>query len=203
VLLQTTGADQKGLWARLSTFYATDQNGSFFFPEIGDEVVIGFIDSDPRHPVILGAVYSDARNAAITPPDDSNYIKQLTTKSNLKISFDDQNKILEISTPAGNSITLTEKDESIVIVDQNQNSIKMSQDGIEITSCKDITFSAPGNIKMNADQAIDIEATGDLTCGGMDISLSAQAELTAQGQASAELSSTGQTAVQGAIVMIN
>ena len=178
-------------------------NGSFFFPEIGDEVVIGFIDSDPRHPVILGSVYSDARNAAITPPDDNNYIKQLTTKSNLKISFDDQNKIIEISTPAGNSIKLTEQDESIIIVDQNQNTIKMSSDGIEITSCKDITFSAPGNIKMSADQAIDIDATSDLTCNGLDISLSAQAELTAQGQASAELSSTGQTAVKGAIVMIN
>lgn len=203
VLLQTTGASQKGLWARLSTLYATDKNGSFFFPEIGDEVVIGFIDGDPRHPVILGSVYSDARNAAITPPDENNYIKQLTTKSNLKVSFDDQNKIIEISTPAGNSVILTEKDQSIVITDQNQNSIKMSSDGIEITSCKDISFSAPGDIKIDANQAININAISDLKCGGMNVSLNAQAQLTVQGQASAELSSVGQTVVKGGIVMIN
>jgi Rhs element Vgr protein len=203
VLLQSTESEDAGLWARLSTFYATNKNGSFFFPEIGDEVVIGFIDSDPRHPVILGSVYSDARNAAITPPDDNNYVKQLSTNSDLKVYFNDQDKVIEISTPAGNSIKLTEKDESILIVDQNQNSIKMSPDGIEISSCKDISMSAQGDIKINADMSINITATTDLKGAGANVSLEADAQLAVTGQATAELSSSGQTTVKGAIVMIN
>jgi Rhs element Vgr protein len=203
VLLQTTGETQAGLWARLSTLYATSKNGSFFFPEVGDEVVIGFIDSDPRHPIILGSVYSDARNAAITPPDNNNYVKQLSTNSNLKVYFNDQDKIIEISTPAGNSVKLTEKDTSILIVDQNQNSIKMSPGGIEINSCKDISMSAKGDIKINADLSINIQATTDLKGAGADISLEADAQLAVKGQATAELSSSGQTTVKGAIVMIN
>ena len=203
VLLQSTEDEQAGLWARLSTFYATNKNGSFFFPEIGDEVVIGFIDSDPRHPVILGSVYSDARNAAITPPDDNNYVKQLSTNSDLKVYFNDQDKVIEISTPAGNSIKLTEKDTSILIVDQNQNSIKMSPDGIEISSCKDISMSAKGDIKIDADMSINIQATTDLKGAGANVSLEADAQLAVKGQATAELSSSGQTTVKGAIVMIN
>lgn len=203
VLLQTTGETQQGLWARMSTLYATKNNGAFFFPEKDDEVVIGFIDSDPRHPIVLGSVYSDGRNAAITPPDDKNYVKQLTTNSNLKLSFDDQHKEIQVITPGNNSVKLSDKDQSILITDQNGNTFKMSPDGIEISSCKDIKMSAKGEIKINADQSISIEATTDLECKGLDVSVSANAELKVQGQATAELSATGQTTVKGAIVMIN
>jgi Rhs element Vgr protein len=203
VLLQTTEAENAGIWARLSTFYATSKNGSFFFPEVGDEVVIGFIDSDPRHPVVLGSVYSDARNPAITPPDDNNYMKQLTTNGNLTVSFDDQNKVIVIKTPGGNSVTLTDKDKSIELVDQNSNSIKMSPDGIEIVSCKDIKVTAKGDITVNADKSISVTATTDLKGSGNNVSVNAQAQLTLQGQASAQLSSTGETTIKGAMVMIN
>ena len=35
-----------------------DGFGSAFFPEVGDEVVLGFMDEDPANPVILASVYS-------------------------------------------------------------------------------------------------------------------------------------------------
>lgn len=47
------------LWARLSTMYGTNGMGSFFLPEPGDEVMIGFMNQDPGHPVILGALYGE------------------------------------------------------------------------------------------------------------------------------------------------
>jgi uncharacterized protein involved in type VI secretion and phage assembly len=38
--------------------------GAFFLPEVGDEVVLGYFNNDPSHPVILGSLYSSKH----TPP---------------------------------------------------------------------------------------------------------------------------------------
>jgi len=46
------------VWARLSVPDGGNERGICFFPEVGDEVVLGFLNDDPRHPVILGALYS-------------------------------------------------------------------------------------------------------------------------------------------------
>ena len=45
-----------GVWARLSGFYASKTFGSVFYPEIGDEVILGFMDQDPANPIILASV---------------------------------------------------------------------------------------------------------------------------------------------------
>ena len=33
----------EGIWARLTNFYSTNGAGIFFLPEVGDEVVLGFL----------------------------------------------------------------------------------------------------------------------------------------------------------------
>lgn len=44
-LLQDTA---KGVWARLGTLYASSKTGAVFFPEVGDEVGVAFMNEDPR-----------------------------------------------------------------------------------------------------------------------------------------------------------
>ena len=49
--------EQEGVWARLGTPYASNGVGGLFFPEVDDEVVLGFFNGDPSSPVILGSLY--------------------------------------------------------------------------------------------------------------------------------------------------
>ena len=51
-------AEAPGVWARLAKLHATDGTGAFFVPEIGDEVVLGFLANDPSHPIVLGSLYN-------------------------------------------------------------------------------------------------------------------------------------------------
>ncbi|WP_448699246.1 type VI secretion system tip protein VgrG [Mucilaginibacter sp. AW1-3] len=201
--LASNAASTDGIWARMANFYATSTAGSGFLPEIGDEVVVGFLESNPRYPVILGSLYSNAKQPAIPATDDNNYIKSLITKSNLKISFDDQNKVMTFLTPGNNSIVLSDKDKSIAITDQNSNSIKMSSSGIELTSNKDIKLTATGDITLNATGKVNLTATQDLVATGMNITATANMGFTGKGNATAEVSASGQTTIKGAIVMIN
>jgi Rhs element Vgr protein len=203
VTLPSNATNQDGLWARVANFYATDGAGSGFLPEVGDEVVIGFLESDPRFPVILGSVYSSAKKAAATPADNNNYIKTLITKSKLKFSFDDEKKIMKFETPGGNSILLSDDAKSIEIADQNSNTIKMTSSGITIESQKDITLKATGNITLDATGKLNLSAKQDVAVSGMNVNHTAQVGFTAKGNATAEVSASGQTTLKGGIVMIN
>ncbi|NEQ54962.1 MAG: type VI secretion system tip protein VgrG [Leptolyngbya sp. SIO3F4] len=55
VKIPTVDNDAEGIWARVATLDAGDTRGSFFRPELTDEVVLGFLNDDPRDPVFLGS----------------------------------------------------------------------------------------------------------------------------------------------------
>src|SRR5690606_2416168 len=114
------------------------------------------------------------------------------------ISFDEEKKIVKILTPGGNSLTLDDDGKLLELKDQNKNSIKMTASGIVIDSAKDISIKAKGNISLEATGKLDLKATQDVAVAGMNIKNTANTTFSAKGNASAELSASGQTIVKGA-----
>src|SRR6185436_28294 len=105
IKIPSVSFDGEGLWARIASPDAGSDRGSVFFPEIDDEVVVGFFDDDPGQPVVLGGLFSSANAAPITATDD-NHQKGFTTRSGMHILFDDDKKTIKIDTPGGNKLTL-------------------------------------------------------------------------------------------------
>ena len=68
IQLPTVDANE-GIWARVSSMDAGKGRGSFFRPEIHDEVVVGFLNGDPRHAIILGMLNSSANPAPFESKD--------------------------------------------------------------------------------------------------------------------------------------
>lgn len=195
-------AETEGVWARLSNFYSSEGIGAFFIPEIGDEVVLGYFNNDPCHPVILGSLYSSKRK----PPYDltaDNYKKAIVTKSKLKVEFDDEKKIITVITPGENKIVISDEDKSILLEDQNNNKVELGPDGITLDSPKDIKISAKGKITFDAVGELGVTSKADVKITGLNIKNAANAGFEAKGNATAELSASGQTTVKGAMVMIN
>jgi Rhs element Vgr protein len=192
-----------GIWARLANLYATSGKGSFFFPEIGDEVVLGFLNDDPRFPVILGMLYSSKLKAPYTP-DSQNKIKAFVTKNDLKIEFNDTDKVLTIKTPGGNEFVLSDKDKSVTLKDLNGNKMTMDNSGISLSSIKDVSIKANGKVDIQGKLGVSNTASGgDISLDGLNVQAKAKISFSAQGSASAELKAAGNTSVKGAIVMIN
>ncbi len=187
VKLPLVDADAEGIWARQSLLDAGDSRGSFFRPEVGDEVVLGFVNDDPRHAVMLGMLNSSAK-PAVLQAKDTNHEKGFVTREKMKVWFNDEKKIIEISTPGGNSIQLDEDQKQISIKDQNGNEITMSKDGIVIKSVKDITLDG---------------ASGKIGLSGKEFEASGSTTATVKGSSSAEISSSGSTTVKGSSVAIN
>ncbi|MBT8339626.1 MAG: type VI secretion system tip protein VgrG [Desulfatitalea sp.] len=195
-------AQTQGVWARLAGSYASTECGAFFFPEIGDEVVLGYFNNDPCHPVILGSLYSNKIKSPYTPADGNN-LKALVTRGKLKVELDEEKKIITVVTPGGNQIVLSDDEKAICLTDQNANKVTLNPDGITLDSPKDIAIKATGKITLQATGEIDVTSDADVKVAGLNIENSANAGFTAKGNASAEVSASGQTTVKGAMVMIN
>jgi Rhs element Vgr protein len=202
VSLPMMAAGDNDIWVRLASPYAGSGMGICFLPEPGDEVVLGFLNDDPVAAIVLGSLHSKGR-AAPCVPDEKNRNKAIVTSSQMKISFDDVDKNLQIETPGGQMITLSDQNQSITITDSNKNKIVMDAGGISLDSPKDITLKAGGSVQVEATAGIDLKTQGDVGIQGMNTNITADVALAAKGQASAELSASGQTTVKGAMVMIN
>ena len=195
-----------GIWARLSNFYSSSNAGAFFMPEIGDEVILGFLNEDPRYPVILGSLYSNSKNKPFKDlePDKENSVKAIVSKSGISAKFNDKDKILTLETPGKNTAIFSDKDNKITIKDNNGNSMVMSKSGIDIKSGKNINIEASQNMVLKGTQGVKIESSpGDVVISGMNIKQSANTQFSAAGNATAELKGGAQTSIKGAMVMIN
>jgi len=194
--------DENTIWARLGNSWSSSNYGSFFMPDVGDEVILGFFNNDPSQPVILGSLYSSS-NAPPYELTAENFTRGIVTKEKMKLTFDEENKVITIETPGNNKIVINDKEKGITLTDQNNNTIKMNDQGITIESKKDLILKAQNNIKIESGMAVNIQAKTDLKSKGMNVETKADTTLKMQGTASAELSASGQTVVKGAMVMIN
>ena len=195
--------ETEGIWARLGSPYASKDFGSFFVPEVGDEVVLGFFNADPSSPVILGSLYSSGRNSPKQIESENN-IKTLVTRSKITVEFDEKKKAFSLKTPDERSVVLSDEDKLIAVSDKNGNKIEFSDNGIVITSPKDISISSKAGVKIDAVQDIaNTSKSGNVKAEGLNVEFNAKASFTAKGNVSAEVSSSGKMTVKGAMVMIN
>lgn len=202
--------DQNKVWARISNLWATSGSGTFFYPEINDEVILGFLDGDPRFPVILGKLYSSKLKPPYNP-DQANPIQAFVSKNQLKLEYNNKDKIITLLTPGGIVFTMSDKENEVKITDSHKNTMTMNSKGFNFDTKKDFVVSAIGNIKIDAKGKIDTSSVGNstikaiqnLTMSGMQFELKATTTGTVQANASMTVSATGITTIKGSMIKLN
>lgn len=131
-------------WARLATLMAGDNRGSWFIPDVDDEVLVAFEGGDPRLPYVVGALW----NGQDTPPDsvvDGNNRKTLQSRSGLRITLDDSSgqENLAVVTPGGQTLVLKDGPGAVEIEDSNGNRVVMEPLSITVTASVKLTVQAP------------------------------------------------------------
>lgn len=202
VQLPLLQAGSLGLWARLGSFYASKGIGAEFYPEVGDEVVVAFMNGDPRFPVILGSLYSK-KNPPPVPPEAQNNQKSIVTRSGLRIDFYDDLPAVEITTPAKQSVRLDDKAKQVTVKDASDNSITLAAAGITIDSAAKLTLNAKTDIAITAQGKLSLKGSGGVDIEGMTIKANADTSFSAQGASEAKLVSSATVTIQGGMVKIN
>jgi Rhs element Vgr protein len=175
-----------GIFARVATLDAGKDRGTFFRPEVEDEVLVGFLNDDPKSPVILGMLHSSAKSAPLEP-EDKNPEKGYVSRSAIKLIFNDDKKSITITTPGKRTFVMNDDDGSITVSDDSGNKIVMDSSGININSASDLTIKAANSISVSAPQ----------------VSVKADSSLSLEGSGSTSVNSSGVTEVKGSIVKIN
>lgn len=95
--------------ARLAMPMAGDQRGTFFGPEVGDEVVVAFENGNLDQPVILGALWNeDHRPPTDADTSSTNNTRTIESRAHHRLTFDDTPgaERIVIETDGGVSITI-------------------------------------------------------------------------------------------------
>lgn len=187
--------------------------GILFIPEVGDTVLVGYYQSDPHHPYVMGGLHN-SKTAKLKDDNKNNEIKSITTSSGHVIEFNDKKD--------AESVTITDKEKNIILMnkdgvvvkankekniilmskdgikitdDTNKNSIEMGSGGIVIKAEKDVKINAQ-NIKQEAQSAIEQKA------GPATIKLGASGIEQSGGSGSVKIGASG-VDIQGPMVKIS
>src|SRR5215472_4350578 len=141
-------------WASLVTLMAGQKRGSVFRPDVGDEVIVGFLQGDMRAPYVLGAVW----NKPDPPPaDDGNPTQNnwrfITSRSGHVIRFDD--------TKGAEKVELIDKDgKRTVVLDSANKKVTVTADE------GDVEVSAPNGDVSLTGRTVHVHATTTLSLTG-------------------------------------
>lgn len=201
VRLPLVNPAEEGLWMRIATLDAGDQRGTFFRPEAGDEVIVGFLHNDPDHPVILGMLHSSALPPPLTAANTNNE-KGYVSREGIRMIFHDEERSLTLETPGGKKIVLNDGGDTLTAEDEHGNYIEMGASGVTVESAASLSLKAAADIRL--------EAANILLSPSSQFGVSAGASEIKAGGGSAEFKSasvkingTGLTEIKGGLVKIN
>lgn len=173
------------VWARLAVLDAGPSQGTLFVPDVGQEVVVGWLDGDRRFPVVLGSLW----NAKQEPPEEvgsSNDVRAIVTRSGHRLAFDDDEDsgTVTVRTKGGHELVFDDGSGDITMTEKNGTaSVTVGGDGVTVEAQSgDITLKAPaGKVVIDA-MGIDASATGPAKLkSSATLDLTASATLTASG----------------------
>lgn len=196
-------------WAKVTMVDASSGKGIYSLPNVGDEVVVAFLDGEIDVPIVIGSLYS----ATALPPSEAllptNNVKMIKTQAGNTIKIDDLSGI-EIKSVTKQTVLLNDKNLEITISDStNQTSVKISKGNVEINALsgvslkvgaseikidnKAITIKSP-QVNVEAMQALNLKGM-QVTEKGQMVSIAADAQL--------DIKSSGIANVKGAMLKLN
>ena len=127
------------LFARLGKPYASKASGFCFYPEPGDEVVLGFIEGAYSYPVILGSMHNPKNRSPIAPSKKNNQKALVVNKNNITQKF-----LIDLD---AKTLTLAADNGSKVVMDSNTQ--------LQINA-QDMTWQAENKFTINGKAQVEI-----------------------------------------------
>jgi uncharacterized protein involved in type VI secretion and phage assembly len=164
--------DQESFWARIAAPMAGAGRGTYFLPEVDDEVLVAFDQNDIRHPYVIGSLWNGQDSPPLTNDNGENNLRQIRSRSGNELTFDDTagSEQIEIKTKNGHVIRISDETgaEKITIQDArgtNRVVLDSTQGSIEVESLQRIRLKS-AQIDIEASAALNIRATGTLSLRG-------------------------------------
>lgn len=162
-------------WARVSVPMAGLARGTYFIPQMGDEVLVAFSQGDVREPFVIGSLWNTTdRPPALLPMDPVNK-RLIRSPLGHEICFDEMTATVTISSSSFDSVTMSLAGIEISTIGGTAK-ISLTKDGdLTISALKSIALDAP-TISIGGAKTLDVSVkgkTGIALDGGMSCSVKA------------------------------
>lgn len=202
-------ADDESYWARIATEMAGKEYGTYFLPEVDDEVLVAFENGDIHKPFVVGSLWNGKQKPPQKNKDGKNNTREIRSRSDHTIAFDDADKgSITIQTSAGNEIVIDDSgdSETVVVRDEtgdNSIAIDSGKGSVKIDAKKQIDLSAQ-TVKINGEKSVKISGNKgiDLQSNGQ-MKLSSKAKLDIKSNGLMSVNATGPLQIKGAIIQLN
>lgn len=187
--------DDESYWARIATDMTGDDYGTYYLPEVEDEVLVAFENGDIHNPIVLGSLWSGKRKPPEDNGDGENDIRMIKTRSGHIVEFNDEDDgSVCIETAGGHEILMDDDSETITIEDSGGNVIEMVEgDDISIEAGDTISLSAQ-TIEIEGDMDVEIE-------GGTGVEIEAGAQMEIESGGMMDIESTGIMDISSAAIV--
>jgi len=181
----------EGVWARVAAADAGDGYGAVVIPNVGQEVVMGYVDGDPSVPVILGQLFNGKAAPPVTIDPDKNAVRTFVTPGGHAITLDDGDKPnITLLSGKGHSVVIDDDKGAVVVTHKDSsNTVTVSSDGIELSASQ-------GDIVLKA-------AAGAVKIDAMTFEGKANGPSKLESSATFDLKASGPLGLKGALVNIN
>lgn len=137
-------------WGRVAQLYAGGGYGSFWVPEVDDEVLVAFVQGDMRFPVVLGGLYngvdkpSTFRSDGAAGPEKNQ--KLFRTSGGHELLFDDTpaDRKIVLTTSGGHTLTLDDVAGTATVKTHGGQSVTLGDTGtVVVKGATSVTIDAP------------------------------------------------------------
>jgi uncharacterized protein involved in type VI secretion and phage assembly len=142
-------------WARISNQSAGSGAGSYFVPQIDDEVLVSFNHGDVREPYIVGALWNTKDRPPAPLPTDAINKRKIRTPKGHELEFDD---LLQ-------KVTLTSNAKTTITLDTQKAEISTPAATVTLGLAGDVTIKGKTKITLDA-PLIEIKAGTLVTIEG-------------------------------------
>jgi uncharacterized protein involved in type VI secretion and phage assembly len=175
------GGQVESPWARVVTLGGGAARGVIFQPEVGDEVLVAFERGDTRRPVVIGGLFSEKNQlptAGSGVSEGKVAYRRITSRKIHVIEFADGEQPTE--------------QHVLIKLGTAEHKLRLGADrfDIEVADGKPLTIKAGSSM-------FDINAAGNISIEGKNVTIKADTNLLLQGGAKAVLESNAQTQVHG------
>jgi len=157
---------EESYWARLATPMTGKGYGTFFLPEVDDEVLVAFERGDIRFPYVVGSLWNSDRKPPVTNADGRNDIRTIRTRKGHALRFEDGVKgRVRLELNDGKALTIDDGGITIDAGNGNRIVIGGASNAITIDAASTLRLRAP-QIALEASGALEIKSGGTLTLRG-------------------------------------
>lgn len=144
-------------WLEVLTLGAGSNKGQLIIPDVGDNVLLLFVNNEPVQSIVLGGLYGekDLPNQIVKDGSIVRFITQ--TPGNQFFSLDDSDDSIRLKTKSGHTLSI--KPNKITISRNNGSFISLTNELVSIHAESNLVVEAPGNSITFRASKIDFEET--------------------------------------------